>query len=279
MSDQVTQDERPAAAGAPPPRRNAGRRGLITVVAVVLAVLLVAAGALAIGLLTDGAEAPSGDATAASPTVSAPSASTAPTGGRLEVSGSGVGAHRFGADADEVVADLTARYGDPDESVGPQQYVRIAGHQGWYEVADDPISPSWRYPVVSVSCWSVLCVVLGGQEADSLQLRGWTLVTADRGSGAGRADGLRAADVRLADSGIRLGDTWGELHAAYPDTVAAGGEGASLTVRELPWAGVFDGVGEWRLSGQWDHERPDFAPDDAVVTRLSAGEGPQPGCC
>ena len=93
------------------------------------------------------------------------------------------------------------------------------------------------------------------------------------------ATDLPRSDVRLAGTGIRLGDSWERLHAAYPDVVVSGAEGSTVAVRNTPWAVVFDGVAGWRLSGPWDYTHPARAPAGAVVTRLSAGEGPEPGCC
>ena len=191
-------------------------------------------------------------------------------GGQLEVSGSGVGRQPFGTDADEVVAAVTARFGEPARAEGPARYSRIPGHDGWFEVAEDPISPSWQYAVVSVACWSALCLIFGGHDADSVQLRGWELDL---------VPGQQSPDVHLAGTGIRLGDTWKKLHAAYPDAVVGGAEGASLAVQNTPWPGIFDGVAPWRLSGVWDYTRPHHVPPGAVVTRLSGGEGPEPGCC
>jgi len=189
---------------------------------------------------------------------------------RLQVSGRGVGSHAFGADADAVLAAVTERLGEPDSTDGPDRYTRIRGHDGWFEVADDPISPSWRYRLTSTTCWGVACLVFGGNDVDSLRLRGWVLT---------RHGATSRPDVRLAGSGIRLGDSWERLHAAYPDTEAHGAEGASLDVRRLPWRAPSDGVGAWRLSGTWDWTRPERVPPGARVTRLSAGEAPEPGCC
>jgi hypothetical protein len=86
-------------------------------------------------------------------------------------------------------------------------------------------------------------------------------------------------EVTLADTGLRLGDSWEALHAAYPSTTVGGAEGNSLAVENTPWDGIFDGVATWRLSGPWDFEQPTKAPPDAAITRISAGEGPEPGCC
>ena len=262
MSKQSTQAEPSELVVEPQhPRPHRGRAALVGAAVVVL----VAGGLIGITQVVgdDTPAAPSGDTGAAPP--AAPAAD-----GPLEVSGSGVGEQAFGTDADEVVATLTDRYGEPDLAVGPERYFQIPGQHGWFEDAGDPISPSWQYPVASTSCWGVLCVVFGGEDTDALQLRGWAV------AGAG---GRPRPDVRLADSGIGLGDSWDTLHAAYPATVVAGGEGASLTVRALPWDGVFDGVGAWRLSGAWDYTHPDTAPPGAAVTRLSGGDGPEPGCC
>ena len=246
-------------------------RGLIAAAA---SVVLIAGGVAGLNRLqADDARDPSPDVATNSPSPSA----TAP--GSIAVSRSGVGRQAFGTDADEVIPALTDRLGEPDLVVGPQRYHRIAGSDGWFEVAEDPISLSWQYPTVSVTCWGRLCLVFGGADADSLRLRGWELSDVRRWSGFDDIAAERSPDVRLAGTGITLGDAWKRLHAAYPDTEAGGGEGASVVVSNTPWTGVFDGVGEWRLSGEWDYARPDHAPTGAKVTRLSAGKGPEPGCC
>lgn len=222
----------------------------------------------------------------ATPTATA-TASDQPTSEEpLDVSDAGVGAMPFGTGVDEVTAKLTDRFGEPEVSVGPTHYSRIDGQDGWYEVAGDPISPSWRHEFVSVSCWGGFCTIFGGDRADDLQLRGWELMETNREfSGTTRWDASphRADpaqhDVRLAGSGITVGSSWEELHAAYPRTVAQAAEGASLAVGKTPWPGIFDGAGEWRLSGHWDYDHPAMSADGEVVIRLSAGEGPEPGCC
>jgi hypothetical protein len=209
-----------------------------------------------------------------------PSASAARLiGGPLEVSGSGVGRQPFGTDADEVVAAVAARFGEPDLALEPQHYARVPDSDAWFEDADDPFSLSWQYPIASVTCWGVLCLIFGGDEVDKLQLRGWELAQNRRWSAFEEVKDLQEPDVRLAGTGVRLGDSWKRLHAAYPRTVVHGAEGASVSVQNTPWAGVSDGVGGWRLSGQWDYSRPNQAPPGAVVTRLSGGEGPELGCC
>lgn len=258
-------------------RRLAQRRR--TALAVVASVVVVAGTIAGVARLV----ADDGDGRSLDPAGDATSASTGgsdPASGRLAVSGAGVGTQAFGADADEVVAAVTDRLGSPDVTVGPTRYARIPGDDRWYEDAGDPISPSWAYPVLSVSCWHDLCLLFGGEQADALVLRGWELAETGRWAASGVVPrGAERSDVRLAGSGIRLGDSWEELHAAYPGTVVGGGEGASLVVDEAPWEGIFDGVGAWRLSGEWDYTHPTRAPEGAVVTRLSGGEGPEPGCC
>jgi len=204
-----------------------------------------------------------------------PAAATlSPSGGTLEVSAHGVGDLDFGTGEDEVVGSLADLLGEPDRSEEPTQFSRIAGHDGWFEVAGDNISPAWGYEYAARTCWGDLCLVFGGDRVDTLRLRGWELA---RDAEATPAEA--SYDVRLADSGIGLGDSWETVRAAYPGTVVDGGEGASLTIRDLPWPAFTDGVGAWRLTGTWDFEHPHRAPADAVVIRLSAGEGPEPGCC
>ena len=267
----------------PPPPTNAivtdGRRrrtvrrtqGLIALAA---SVAVVAGGLVGVSrLLADNARGLSPDP------ASDPSASATVVGGPLDVSGSGVGTQPFGTDADEVLAAVGARFGEPDLTLGPQRYVRIPGSDAWFEDADDPLSPSWQYPITSVTCWDTLCLIFGGDAVDTLQLRGWELAQHRRWSGFEERKDLHSPDVRLVGTGIRLGDSWKRLHAAYPGTVVGGAEGASVAVHNTPWTGVFDGVAGWRLSGQWDYSHPTEAPAGAVVTRLSGGEGPQPGCC
>ncbi|HEX6248319.1 MAG TPA: hypothetical protein VFZ64_10650 [Nocardioidaceae bacterium] len=256
-------------------RRRANRtRGAFAIAA---SVVVVAGGLVGVTQLADDgqrlAPAPAGTPTAV------PTSEPQLPDGPLEVSGSGVGDQTFGTDAEDVLAAVTARFGEPDLSVGPQQYFRVPGQDAWFADAEDPLSPSWQYPVTSVSCWRTLCLIFGGDEADTLELRGWELAEQRRWSDFEEIEDPELPDVRLAGSGVGLGDSWERLHTAYPRTVAAGAEGASLVVRNTPWDGISDGAGPWRLSGQWDYTRPTEAPDDAVVTRLSGGDGPEPGCC
>ncbi len=259
-------------------RRRRGRgnrtRGALAIAA---SVVLVAGGLVGVSRLV--AADRQGQTVDPAGQTSRPGTESNSTEGPFEVSGSGVGAHPFGTDAEDVLAAAVARFGEPEITVGPQRYIRLPGSDAWFEDADDAISPSWRYPVAYVTCWGVLCLVFGGDETDALQLRGWELAQHRRWSEFEQMEDLQRPDVRLAGSGIGLGDSWEKLHAAYPRTVVGGAEGATVAVQRTPWAGVFDGVAGWRLSGQWDSARPTRAPDDAVVTRLSGGEGPEPGCC
>lgn len=258
-------------------RRRARQRRSAFAAAASVAVLvggLVGVGTLALG---DGGDAPD-VATPATPTPT-------PQGGTdaaapLELSGGAVGHQAFGSDAGTVRATVTARLGEPDVTVGPERWSRRpGGGDTWVQDPTDPTSPGWGYATFSVSCWQTFCLFFGGEDADSLRLRGWELAEYRRWSPPGDAEGSALPAVRLAGSGIRLGDSWRKLHAAYPGTVTAGAEGASLAVRKTPWPTIFDGVAGWRLSGQWDHQHPSRVPQDAVVTRLSGGEGPEPGCC
>ena len=274
MSKQPTDAEYAVPVAGPGGRRRTVRRtqGLVALAA---SVAVVAGGTVGLNwLLLDHGPGSSSDPAS---NASAPSASVVV--GPLDVSGSGVRTQPFGTDAGEVLAAVAARLGEPDLTVGPQRYFRIPGSDAWYEAADDPLSPSWQYPITSVTCWDTLCLIFGGDAADTLQLRGWELAQHRRWSGFEVRKDLHSPDVRLARTGIGLGDSWERLHAAYPGTVIGGAEGASVAVQDTPWTGVFDGVAGWRLSGQWDFSHPTQAPAGAVVTRLSGGEGPQPGCC
>lgn len=259
-------------------RRARKTRRTRRLLAVAAAVVLVAGGLAGVTRLVGDREGGAPDRVLPATDPPTPTGTHHPAAGPLDVSGSGVGTQPFGTAAQDVLATLIARYGDPDLSVPATTYVRIPGSPGWYEVADDPISLGWRHRVLTVSCWGAFCVVFGGDEPDGLQLRGWELAQYRRWDGTEPTD-RATPEVRLSESGITLGDGWPALHRAYPQTVVAGGEGNSLAVRSLPWPGVFDGVGDWRLSGLWDPEHPTQAPAGAVVTRLSGGEGPEPGCC
>ncbi len=254
------------------------RRGTLRTrgrVAVAASVVVVAGCVLGANqLLADTGATSSGPAAGASPRSSA-----TPAQGTLTVSGSGVEGQPFGSDAEQVLTAVDARLGEPDLDGGPQRYFHAPGSDTWSEDAQDPLSPSWQYEYASVSCWGPLCLIFGGDSTDTLRLRGWELAEARRWADSAEVKDRLAPDVRLAGSGIHLGDSWKKLHAAYPGTVGGGGEGGSLTVRSTPWAGVSDGVGTWRLSGQWDYTRPTHVPAGAEVTRLSAGDGPEPGCC
>ena len=303
MSEQLIQQDPSGAQPDHPPTRPGRRRATVAVAGIAVVAVAVAGAVLAGRLGADdpapspGARppprppprpaprpapragdptgAPAGDPTGAPASDPVPGSASAE--GPVEVSGDGVGAVPFGTDADQAMTALTASLGEPDRTTGPDRFSRIPGHDGWYEVADDPISPSWRYELVSTACWGTLCVTFGGNDPDALLLRGWSAST--YGDGSGGTPAPARPDVRLAGTTVGLGTGWEDLHAAYPGATVQGAEGGSLAVGNTPWPAVFDGAGGWRLSGQWDYEHPHRAPADAVVTRLSGGEGPEPGCC
>ena len=146
MSKQPTDAEyaeRVAGAGG---RRRAVRRtqGFFALAA---SVAVVAGGLVGLNRLPSD-DAPGSSSDAAS-NASAPSASVVV--GPLDVSGSGVGTQSFGTDAADVLAAVTARFGEPDLTVGPRRYFRLPDSDAWYEAADDPLSPSWQYPITSVT--------------------------------------------------------------------------------------------------------------------------------
>ncbi len=290
MTDQLRDLLRAEADGldVPPPptaaillggrsRRRARRARVVLAVAASVAVL--AGGVVGVDALREG------DGRSSAPDVAVPAPN--PTGspgpaprGPVPVGRGSAGGLPFGAGRDEVVATLTARLGAPDVTVEPTVYARIPGQTGWFAEGADSLSPSWAYRVAAVTCWQQFCVIFGGGAPDELVLRGWELSEYVRwGDDPGPVSEPQEPEVWLADSTTGLGDSWVRLSSIYPRLRVAGGEGASVSVRNLPWRGIFDGVGEWRLSGQWDPARPTEAPPGARITRLSAGEGPEPGCC
>src|SRR4051794_15891108 len=236
MDQRSTEPENLEPVGGAGRRGRPGRRA--TALVAVAAAVAVAVGGVAGVSLLGADEAPGATADRAA---TASGTSTPVADGSLEVSGSGVGTQPFGTDADDVLAAAVDRFGEPDRSTGPQRYARIAGSAAWFEDADDPLSPSWRYPVTDVTCWGAFCLVFGGDRADALGLRGWERAPYGDGSEATDPAAGPEPDVRLAGTGIRLGDSWQRLRAAYPGVVAGGAEGASLAVHHLPWAAISDG--------------------------------------
>ena len=197
----------------------------------------------------------------------------------VELSGTTVGDNGFGDARAATVAALTDRLGEPTATVEPQRFEQIDGSGPWYQSGGDNLSPAWDYPVFATTCWDGFCVLFGGEAADDLELRGWELATYNRWHETRKDAGVPEPGVALAESGVTLGDSWERLHAAYPRTETHWAEGAAVGVGGTPWATIFDGVDGWRMSGFVDYEHPERTPDDSVVTRLSAGEGPEPGCC
>ncbi|QIK67759.1 hypothetical protein G7072_16655 [Nocardioides sp. HDW12B] len=246
-------------------------------VAVVAGVAAVAAGVVRVDALRDGDESSAGPDVVSSPAAGGSPSTVAR--GPVQVGRDSVGGLPFGTSRGEVLSTVTERLGEPEMTVDPTAYERIPGQRGWFEDGADNLSPSWAHRVAAVTCWQRLCVIFGGGTPEDLALRGWELADHRRwGDEPGPVRGRQDPEVRV-EGGTTLGDTWGRLSTAYPRLTVAGGEGASVTVRDLPWPGIFDGVGEWRLSGPWDPTRPAEAPAGARVTRLSGGEGPEPGCC
>ncbi|NLH67806.1 MAG: hypothetical protein GX471_16820, partial [Candidatus Microthrix parvicella] len=211
-----------------------------------------------------------------------PPPTTAPRDEPLQLSGDSVGVARFGEDAERSLASLSEKLGSPSEDTGWEEFLpesevegtEYAAVAGQYYQSDDNLGPAWGYAVHRKVCWETLCVRLGGESQETAQLRGWEWNTEDY-----LPPTATVSNAELAGTGIQLGSTWEELQAAYPGVVAGRAEGGALAVDNRPWDGFFDGVSEWRLSGTSAQEQPNYAPPDAQVVRLSAGEGPQPGCC
>lgn len=198
--------------------------------------------------------------------------------GPVEVSGTAVGEHPFGDTMADTGAALVDRLGEPTLTVGPMRFHQIDGADGWFETSDDNLSPQWDHRFFAAECWSGFCVLFGGSSRAALTLLGWELADYNRWDADGSTGGVPDPGVRTVE-GITLGDSWQDLHVAYPGTSVRGAEGAAVGVDGSPWPTIFDGVDGWRLSGVWDYEHPEKAPPGAAVTRLSAGEGPEPGCC
>lgn len=221
-------------------------------------------------------------ATTPPPPPTAPPPTTAPRDEPLQLSGDSVGVARFGEDAERSLASLSEKLGSPSEDTGWEEFLpesevegtEYAAVAGQYYQSDDNLGPAWGYAVHRKVCWETLCVRLGGESQETAQLRGWEWNTEDY-----LPPTATVSNAELAGTGIQLGSTWEELQAAYPGVVAGRAEGGALAVDNRPWDGFFDGVSEWRLSGTSAQEQPNYAPPDAQVVRLSAGEGPQPGCC
>jgi hypothetical protein len=116
----------------------------------------------------------------------------------------------------------------------------------FYAAADDSLGDAWGHRVHRRACWGALCVHFGGDTESGGAFRGWELATFIDGQYTPDAS---RPDVELDGTGIRLGSTWPELQAAFPDVVAGGAEGNSLAVDNLPWNGIFDGVAVWRMAG------------------------------
>lgn len=214
-------------------------------------------------------------------TTAPPPPPTPPPRSALQLSGTAVGDVAFGTATEAALASLSLHLGSPDTDTGWEQFIPAAElseptftEADEFYARDDPLDESWRYPVHRRVCWSALCLHFGGDIASDAPLRGWDLTNLDY-----PAQSPPGPDAELAGTGIRLGSTWGAVRAAYPGTAVKAGEGNSLVVDNTPWPGIFDGAGPWRLTGYWDYERPGYAANDERVTRLSAGEGPEPNCC
>lgn len=215
----------------------------------------------------------------------------------LRASGVGLGSWRFGDSSEMVLRGLRNQLGKPDSDTGWEHF--LSRHEVWEPVlamyaaegldlpaeegpswyrSDDTVGEAWEYPVFRAVCWSALCVTFGGEGEESMAFRGWELSTWSSWDRPREVDASRPT-VSLEGSGIRIGSSWNAFESAYPTSLVGGAEGGSLAIDNPPWPGFFDGVANWRLSGDWSAERPHEAPPDATVTRMSAGEGPEPGCC
>lgn len=196
----------------------------------------------------------------------------------LSASATGLGPWDFGEPATSVLPEMDEWFGSSDIDTSWLEFHRLPGYDGWFE--GDQLSGSWAYPVFRAVCWQALCALFGGTSSGVAAFRGWELSTFHYwGDGYREVEDSSEPRIALEASEIQLGDTWTDFHEAYPSAVPGGGEGGSLVIDNPPWPGVFDGVWGWRMSGQWDFQRPKYAPPDATITRMSGGEGPEPGCC
>lgn len=194
----------------------------------------------------------------------------------LDATATGIGEWEFGDPADEVITDMTESFGAPDDDTAWDELDQVA--DGFSVNGGDSLSATWDHRQLRTVCWQSLCAVFGGDTVAAATFRGWALTSIPEWNDYEPVD-VTQPRIALAGSGITLGDTWADFQAAYPDAVPRGAEGASLGIAHPPWPGIFDGADEWRLSGTWDYTRPRYAPPGSEVTRMSAGEGPEPGCC
>ena len=196
----------------------------------------------------------------------------------LTANDEGLGEWRFGDQAAPVLADMTEWFGPADYDPGWDEFVQDPADGRWYGDGADPLSPAWEHRFFRVACWQSLCSLFGGPSEAEATFRGWELSRWQAWNGYADVDESEPR-IALEGSGIQLGDTWSDFREAYPQAVAGGGEGNSLVIDNPPWPGIFDGVWAWRLDGTWDSNRPRYAPGDSVITRMSGGTGPEPGCC
>ena len=196
----------------------------------------------------------------------------------LSADDEGLGEWQFGDPATPVLADMTEWFGPPDYDPGWDEFVQGQADGRWYAGADDPLAPAWEHRFFRVACWQSLCSLFGGPSEAEAVFRGWELSRWQSWNGYADVDESEPR-IALEGSGIQIGDTWSDFQEAYPQAVPGGGEGYSLVIDNPPWPGIFDGVWAWRLDGVWDPSRPTDAPPDAVITRMSGGTGPEPGCC
>ncbi len=210
--------------------------------------------------------------------------STEPVHTTLAVTGGSVGANPFGVPAERAADDVRSILGDPDADSGwmrwwsPDEMDQppIGGEGRFFASQVDDLGPSAPYRWVRNVCWDGFCIHLGGSSELDRTLRGWSL-SAEHDSPPPDPSSM---PVTLTSGNLTLGSSWAEVQAAFASATAVGAEGLSIAIEGLPFPTINDGVGGWRLEGLSPPapDQPEPEPS-ARLTRLSAGEGPEPGCC
>lgn len=188
----------------------------------------------------------------------------------LVLSSDGLVAVSFGDPADQVVAKVSTRLGQPTKDSGVVQLAPDVSGSGYYTTDKDGmglIGRNWKHPSYREACWQILCLEFAPSGTDHV-FAGWEYsVIGDLTDPFGLKTG----------EGVGLGDNASVLVAAYPSVTFEQGEGYSIRYT-MPWGATkLDG----RVSGIVDYNSPKpVRPNpDSVVQSITAGDLLFLGCC